>query len=226
MKRLLVLCQGAPVPPFAEGSGWERSAVAFEGPQSTHQLVMRHSLRALGTHLDGRHADLVRIAAYAFGVDQVVSRGGTADVYGDSWYRDITLCVPVSDPDFWRQEHVHAALIGALRAASGDRWSFVFTPLPKPQQVLQLRLDEFVMAGEPDSVTLFSGGLDSLCTTVQQVRDGARPLLLSHAPAPHVASRQASLRQELITCMGPGWTFPTVTAVVNRPGNMPARSNT
>ncbi|MCH8804496.1 MAG: hypothetical protein IH986_00215, partial [Planctomycetes bacterium] len=127
---------------------------------------------------------MVRIAAYVYGADQLVSRGGDADVHGDKWERDLALCVPVSDPDFWRNKEVRLRLEEVLRFLSGDRWTFDFSKATPEAEQLALGLDPLVSLGEPDGVYLFSGGLDSLCAVVEAVKKSrGRPLLIGHSSA-------------------------------------------
>lgn len=153
-----------------------------------------------------------------FAADTEVSRGGVKDLYGTSWSRDFTLCLAVSDPDFWSSEPVLQALRSALEFASGDLWQFHFladtTAAPAP--VIPLSLDPAETLGKPDSVMLLSGGLDSLCAVIEQVTARKRrPLLVSHSPDFNLTARQKQLRGELKRRY-PRWPFPFVNAAVHR----------
>ncbi|MFC1970958.1 hypothetical protein ACFLV0_03365 [Chloroflexota bacterium] len=60
--------------------------------------------------LVGRAHDLVGIASYVYVSDQLVSRGGTADISGKNWRREIAVCLPVSEPGFWNMDGIRTLL--------------------------------------------------------------------------------------------------------------------
>src|SRR5215831_16123745 len=100
MRRALVCCNGAEPP--AGGRPFDVSVTLAErGIGANRRLTIESPTHALLTAVSGRSADPVRLAAFVHAADQSIKRGGDVDVYGDAWARDLTLCLPVSDPDFW-----------------------------------------------------------------------------------------------------------------------------
>lgn len=99
----------------------------------------------------------------------------------DSWARDIELHVPLSRPQQW--EPVRADLEHMLRFLTGDTWRLMLgeggRPAPTQFEVGTRRSGADI--SKVDFVSLFSGGLDSGVATLAAMRDGERPLLVSHA---------------------------------------------
>ena len=167
--------------------------------------------------IDGRAADLVKIASYAYSADQSVSRGGEADVYGRKWHRQMRLAIRVSDPRFWKRRSTSTALQSALDFVSDDTWEFHFTKAKAEQSQLTLQLPEDELHSDPDCVVLFSGGADSLGAAVEAIQSGRRPLLVSHRTSPATDSRRHRLVQELRQRY-PEWSLPEIGAWIHRRG--------
>lgn len=220
MARALFLCDGASKPWEWRDRAWEvEEVIRHHGPKADLNLRVENlSHRVLGT-IDARASDLVRIAAYVYGADQSVRRGGSKDVYGAAWRRTMALSIPVVDPDFWSQEEIRQALQDALDFVSDDDWEFHFSPGAPEAGQLVLNVDKAALLSRPDSVILFSGGADSLCATIEKAVDGrSRPLLISHRPTPPVDSRQkillSGLRERFAT-----WAFPQLGFWIHRRGS-------
>jgi 7-cyano-7-deazaguanine synthase in queuosine biosynthesis len=220
MKRVLVFCDGATSPPGIRPESFSvRRHLNHRGPSPNVNLRIESPRHALLTSVEGRPADLVRIAAYAYGADQAVSRGGPTDVYGDEWERDFTICLPISDPAFWNTRPVMTALQRALAFASGDRWTFHFTPLTTEDAQLPFNFNPNETLGDPDSVFLFSGGLDSLCAVVEAAfQQGRRPVLVRHLPSNNITGRQRRVIEALKTRFGESWHFPSIQFPTHRVG--------
>lgn len=219
MTRVLVRCAGATLPRKVESQPWDRrESIDHRGDAADLNINIRAPQSAFDS-IDGITADLLRLGAYAFAADQEVSRGGQADVYGDDWRRDFTLYLPVSDVDFWSRPEVVTAAEGALSFASDDTWRLVFVAAPRRVAFdpIGLDLDSKETMTNPDVVCLFSGGLDSLCSVVEQTTMlGRRPALVGHSPSFHVGPRQQSLYRELRQKLP--WSFPYVSGAVHRIG--------
>jgi 7-cyano-7-deazaguanine synthase in queuosine biosynthesis len=118
---------------------------------------------------DPRAWDLLSLALSVIGADTGVRR----DESPDGWTRQIDLQVAVSDPDFWSARN--DLIQRQLRFLTTDLWRIAFTdggiqPTPPDEPTLR----------DEDSVSLLSGGLDSLVGAVDLVsRDGRRPYLVS-----------------------------------------------
>ena len=195
MKRVLIACDGAAVPPAVKAQPWyTQKTLSHRDSRANLRLRIQSPSDILLANVEDHAADLIRIASYVYGADQAISRGGDADAHGDSWKRDINLYIPVSDPGFWNDDSIRESLQETLSFASGDLWSFNFTQALEETRRLTLEMDPNAMLENPDCVYLFSGGLDSLCAVTEAVAaNGRRPLLVSHSPAFNIRSRQSRL---------------------------------
>jgi 7-cyano-7-deazaguanine synthase in queuosine biosynthesis len=108
--------------------------------------------------------DLLRVAAAAYLADRLTSRGRT-------FTRSIEVTVHLLDPAPWVDTAADQTA-DLLSWLTGDAWAVQAVPAdatepPDP-------------APPADEVMLLSGGLDSLCGTLDRLGDGANRLLLSH----------------------------------------------
>jgi hypothetical protein len=131
-------------------------------------------LSSLGLVPSEAAVDLVLVAALVNAGDTRVSRAVNAQ---DGWTREIDLYVPVSDPARWIQSSQE--LERRLRFLTGDRWRLFFRARPKRMSSIVKTADKLPLDGL-DEVCLFSGGLDSLIGAIDLIKDGRRPLLVSH----------------------------------------------
>jgi hypothetical protein len=93
-------------------------------------------------------AELLRFAAGVYCADRVVLRRTSPD----AWTRDLRIVFPVTDCGAWSQ----ASWPAALDFLTGDRWTVQPDPIGAAQPTEGTGLSA-------DAVSLFSGGLDSLC---------------------------------------------------------------
>ena len=212
------LCNGAKMPTRWQGE-IDRPAqhLSHSGVAPEVNLRIENLSHVLLGSLDGRAADLVKIASYAYSADQSVSRGGEKDVYGKKWHREMRLALRVSDPRFWKRRSTSTALQSVLDFVSDDTWEFHFTKAKADQSQLALRLPEDELHGDPDCVVLFSGGADSLGAAVEAMESGRRPLLVSHRTSPATDSRRHRLVQELRQRY-PEWSLPEIGAWIHLRG--------
>ena len=147
-------------------------------------------------NLNASSLDLLEIAAYIYSADQSVTRGGsTFPKNGRNWYRQFELSIPVRHPEIWNREQVSDKLTELLSFMSDDDYRFVFRPLvgdwPRDSY---FEFDEGKPWFEPDSILLFSGGLDSLTGVVDELQDTSRRILLvSHRPVSKIDKPQRDL---------------------------------
>lgn len=142
--------------------------------------------------------DLVEIATFVYVADQATTRGGAGvENMGDEWRRPLHFEIPVRCLDLWRRPKVAAALQMALSFLSEDRYAFVFRKYNAPPA-----FDRFINFGEhdwgfkPESVVLFSGGLDSLGGVVREVVvEGRAAALVTHRSNTKFINRLRMLRQ-------------------------------
>jgi hypothetical protein len=130
--------------------------------------------RRLGVPVHRRAFDLLTIAMAVTAADTFVDRR-TSD---DGWARDLRLRVPLSDPAPWMP--VVSLLEEALRFLSGDVWSIDIRPNGPDRPNPQVRGRLTTLAGH-DSVSLFSGGLDSAIGVLDLMAGGKKPVLVSHS---------------------------------------------
>lgn len=218
--RAVLPCDGTPVPRAWQEAGWPVVPIRSRGEGRALNLRVDGLGAKITGRLDRRANDLVRIAAYAFAADQLISRGGKGDPHRRRWRREPALCVPVADPEFWSAPETVSALAEALGFGTDDRWAFAFAPAePEGGQLrLDLHVDDRERLADPDCVALLSGGTDSLCAAVEAVAGGGRrPLLVSHRTGPHVAGPQRALVAGLEDRL-PEWSFPEISFWVHQRG--------
>lgn len=133
------------------------------------------SLKKIGLFPSEIGVDLLVLAAHIHAADTRISR---AEQSQDSWTREIRLVIPVSDPDRWSS--AGPTLKKALDFLTGDRWMIEFRARPTPFTTIALPRPLTLIMPPFDSISLFSGGLDSLIGTIDLLEDGATPLLVSH----------------------------------------------
>ncbi len=133
--------------------------------------------------------DLLRFASGAYCADRNVLR----EYSRDAWTRDLLMEVPVTDPHAWAR----APWPDALRFLTGDHWSFELHPANPAQTAPG--------AGLPvDAVSLFSGGLDSLCGVIDLLENnpGLRLLLIAHQEGGKASTAQRALHDGLVSAYG------------------------
>lgn len=225
--RAIVPCDETPMPSAWSELEWPVQPVRSRGPRRELNLQVDGLRQKVTGRLDRRANDLVRIAAYAFAADQLVSRGGKGDPNRRQWRRELALAVPVADPDFWSDDETTTALGEALGFGSEDRWFFSFAPAgPDDGQLwLDIHYDDRERLAGPDCVALLSGGMDSLCAVVDAVAgNNMKPLVVSHRSAIHVAGPQRQLVAGLAARFA-GWSFPEMSYWVHL-RNIEARERT
>jgi 7-cyano-7-deazaguanine synthase in queuosine biosynthesis len=218
-KSLVVQCDNASIPTTWRGECADGPVLHLNrsGPLQNLNLDILHELSdPLSGVVKNRAYDLVTIAAYVYIADQLVSRGGKADLHGDSWQRHFRMCIPVGDPDFWNTKAVRIALEQTLDFVSEDLWNFAFSEAPFEPGQFKLSLDERAVRSYPDTVVLFSGGADSLAGTVEAVLDhGLKPVLVSHQSVFLTGSIQQTLVDHMKRLISE-WQFPQSHFVVNK----------
>ncbi|MDP9369500.1 MAG: 7-cyano-7-deazaguanine synthase [Chloroflexota bacterium] len=214
--RALCVCDGATVPVDLAGKAFDhRLEITTRGKDPELNFVVEDLLGKLSGRMAPRVQDLLSLAAYCFAADRMVRRGGPIDVHREGWRRELVLCLPVADPAFWSQPALMRLLTETLDFGTDDRWTFHFTPVERPTPQVEITWDDHDLLEQPDTVVLFSGGTDSLCGVVEAVRQGARPVLVSHWAADHVRARQQRLRAAVRHELG-GWEFPLVQVELHR----------
>lgn len=133
------------------------------------------SLKALGVFPSEIGIDLLVVAAHVHAADTRISR---AEQSQDSWTREIRLVIPVSDPVRWGT--ATSTLTKALNFLTGDQWTIGFRARPDRFATIGKQAPLSLLALPFDSLSLFSGGLDSLIGAIDLLQAGSTPLLVSH----------------------------------------------
>jgi hypothetical protein len=145
--------------------------------------------------------DLLEVAAYVYSADWATRRGGSGlRKLGADWRRQFHFVIPVRDPDTWCSSEVVDALTDTLGFLSGDDYRFDFDRYTDPPPIEEyLEFGEHDPSGfKPDEVILFSGGLDSLAGTTDEVLGcGKNAVLVSHHSATKIFARQRAIVAEL-----------------------------
>lgn len=117
--------------------------------------------------------DVMSLATMVYMADTRIERA----VHGqDSWSREIELEIPVSNVELWSSQI--STIERMLQFLTGDFWKITLS-----SRTWQFNYPE--EAGEKankfDKVSLFSGGMDSLISTINLMENKKNTLLISHA---------------------------------------------
>ena len=130
----------------------------------------------LGLFIPPAEMDFLTIALAVTAADTFVNRKN-AD---NNWTREIKLCIALAEPERWAP--VKEKLERCLGFLSGDIWSLHFlTGGAKSPQSVKHASKFFINVSGLDSVSLFSGGLDSAIGAINMLHSGRKPLLISHS---------------------------------------------
>jgi 7-cyano-7-deazaguanine synthase in queuosine biosynthesis len=129
-----------------------------------------HRIKQAGLVPAQRAWDLLSIALSVVAADVIVTRNTSPD----GWTRELGVRSSVSEPDFWNAQE--ALLEHQLRFLTTDVWGLRFihggTLSTPPAEKRRYQ-------GAADSVTLLSGGLDSLIGLLDLVHEGKQPFAVS-----------------------------------------------
>ena len=117
--------------------------------------------------------DIMSLATMVYLADTRIERA----VHGqDSWSREIELEIPVSNVDLWETQICTVERM--LKFLTGDLWKIKLSSrtwqFSKPDEIGE-------KSNKYDEVSLFSGGMDSLISTINLMEDRKNTLLISHA---------------------------------------------
>jgi 7-cyano-7-deazaguanine synthase in queuosine biosynthesis len=155
----------------------------------------------LATTIEPKLLDLIDIGTYVFVADRIIRRGGrVADAMGRDWRRQLHFKIAVREPQRWSDPELGLLLEDVLGFMSEDDFSFEFEPAQlEPSQSDYFQFGADSSATEPPApVILFSGGLDSLAGTLEELNSGRRQVVLvSHQSSSIVTRYQNALVREL-----------------------------
>jgi hypothetical protein len=147
----------------------------------------------LKLHPTAMGLDLLILAVLVYAADTRVSRVQTSQ---DGWTREFRLVVPVSDPVKWDRRK--DLLSQTLRFLTGDLWEIAFRTWPSKVKAPLINRPELGFVAPFDSVSLFSGGMDSLIGAIDTLESGEKTLFVSHGGDGSVSSPQEKLFSTLV----------------------------
>lgn len=132
--------------------------------------------------------DIMVFATLVYLADTRISRSIHSQ---DSWSREIEIQLPVMNLEAWNISSVDLARM--LDFLTGDKWSVIFEQRDK-------RFDDLLACTEEqkvfDVVSLFSGGMDSLISTINYLEDKKNIILISHAGDGFTKNAQTNILKE------------------------------
>jgi 7-cyano-7-deazaguanine synthase in queuosine biosynthesis len=204
----LVLCGGLDRP---SGEGTLPVQLSLHGPSRNVRLRIEDISAPLVANVPDVLVDLLDVAAYVYAADNAVPRGGPTDEpMGARWRRRLRLVVPVRDPDLWAQDAISSALVETLSFLSDDEYQFEFEPVrERPTMNAYFLFGSGAGTGfAPHEVILFSGGLDSLAGTVEElVAQNKSVALVSHRSSTKIVEAQMHLVRRLRQSLGANRVF-------------------
>jgi 7-cyano-7-deazaguanine synthase in queuosine biosynthesis len=197
MPERLVLCGGG-----KRTGGNSALKLALSGQSRNITLRLEDISKKFLRNVPSLLTDLIEIASYVYCADQATRRGGEAQRgMGSDWRRDFRFVIPVRNPDHWSHRNVMEPLCSTLEFLSDDRYAFDFERATKPvqfQSYLELGDDDGPTAFKADEVVLFSGGLDSLSGTIEELSISKKHVaLVSHHSSSKIFDHQKRLVVEL-----------------------------
>lgn len=116
--------------------------------------------------------DLLNLGLCVYTIDQIISRTR----YGyQGWSRHLKVYIPVNDVEVWNT--VIEDLQTLLSFLSGDKWEFFFRQVKEIRNVTSLSQTN---TQNFDTVSLFSGGLDSYIEAINLLEEKKKVIFVSH----------------------------------------------
>jgi hypothetical protein len=129
--------------------------------------------------------DILTFAALVYLADTRISRIRHAE---DSWTRELSIELPVFNLKKWAS--VSEIFTKMLNFLTGDRWEISFIQRDKALS------ENNLIAAEYDAVSLFSGGMYSLISTINHLKSNHSVALISHAGDSYTKNAQQKLLAE------------------------------
>ncbi len=133
--------------------------------------------------------DIISLATIVYLADTRISRKKHGQ---DSWTREISIELPVSNTNIWNNQI--DVLERMLKFLTGDIWHINFI---KRKWLLETALPKQNKTNNYNCASLFSGGMDSLISTINLMQEGKNTLLISHAGEPLTKNAQINIINKL-----------------------------
>jgi len=217
MNSFLVLCNSSP--PKSTRKYDNVINIDTYGKNQNLNIEISNITHRIIENLNPRHQDLLEIASYVYYSDSSASRWSEKDYNNSKWVRDFDFIIPVQDFGFWNRKEIRDALVDTLACLTGDNYQITFKKgKPKAEQLYLTFEENRELEEQPDCISLFSGGLDSLAGSINLLTSERRPLLVSHRSSPKIDSRQRKL-VELLRSRTDRWFLPHLNIWINRKSN-------
>lgn len=131
--------------------------------------------------------DFLIIAASIFCADKRIPRKN----FSDNWTRKMKLSIPVFELEKWNS--VKKELEYTIGFLSGDDWTFEFRHSSTRFRTDKLNSQNLISKDKYDSVSLFSGGLDSFCGALTLSEEENNTLYLGFREYSLLKKRQTDL---------------------------------
>jgi hypothetical protein len=119
-------------------------------------------------------ADFLLVAAVTYALDKLILRSSAPD----GWTRMLTVEIPVSAPSMWTA--VADELNDCVSFLTGDRWTLRFSQSGRELFGKSSLASGIGTGVKPEAISLFSGGMDSLCGVIDWLEDNpGKDLLLA-----------------------------------------------
>lgn len=186
--------------PLADREGDEQLRFEIDGNVKSFSLRIGHLSRQLVAQLPGIAIDLIEIAAFVYAIDSSISRGGHADQQmGAKWHRRFRVEVPVRELARWSEPALQRQMEETLMFLYADRFEFGFVQM-KAEGFGPTKYFEFEpeSAWRPDTVLMFSGGLNSFAGALEEIIDRKHKVaLISHFSATKIMPIQRALQKHM-----------------------------
>ena len=149
-------------------------------------------IRSNGGIITETGLDFIILGTMVYFGDKYVSKELHAQ---DGWTREIVLEVPVSDLSVWNLSK--EKLLSLLCFLTGDIWTINFYKRVKSLEQIIGYQELQLFEQKIEIASLFSGGMDSLISTINYLSSGKKVLLISHAADPITKNAQTVILKEL-----------------------------
>jgi len=166
--------------------------IPFKDDDDTLRYGIGHAMNKLmknGIYPTEDGIDILNLAGLVYLADTRISRNLHSE---DNWTREIAIELPVFNLEKWKA--LEEAFRGILNFLTGDKWTITFR---NRDQELSTKPNKEVPQPELDTVTLFSGGMDSLISTINNLERHRKTALISHAGDSYTKSTQRKLLTHL-----------------------------
>lgn len=165
---------------------------SLDNSESNIKTDIENLWKIFGSHkLTNVVEDFLLIGIAVFSVDKVVSRNNAKD----NWGRSICIKIPVLEFEKWIDNK--SILEESLAFLTGDTWKIEFYHTEEKFNMHNQLEFELTNSIKFDSVSLFSGGIDSFCGALKLLKENYNPIFVGFKEYPLLIERQISLFESI-----------------------------